>query len=81
MLTGGKKMTERICGNCIEFDGLTCDRTGWKGITFEVASSGVFGAMDSLNVTPFWDVLLYLYKCKYEYLHNKNKTSNLHGKR
>ena len=23
-------MTERICGNCIEFDGLTCDRTGWK---------------------------------------------------
>jgi hypothetical protein len=57
------------------------DRTGWKGITFEVASSGVFGAMDSLNVTPFWDVLLYLYKCKYEYLHNKNKTSNLHGKR
>ena len=50
------------------------DHTGWKGITFEVAASGVFGAMDSVSNTPFWDVLLYLYKCKYEQLHNKNTT-------
>ena len=52
----------------------TNDRTGWKGITFEVAASGVFGAMDSVNNTPFWDVLLYLYKCKYEHIHSKKST-------
>ena len=44
------------------------DRTG---IVFEVAASGVFGNKKEVDDTPFWDVLLYLYKCKFEYLHQK----------
>ena len=36
------------------------DKTGWTGIVFE-----------EVDDTPFWDVLLYLYKCKFEYLHQK----------
>lgn len=48
------------------------DKTGWVGIAFEVASSGVFGNVKQINETPFWDILLYLYKCRFESLHNKN---------
>ncbi|MCK8622636.1 hypothetical protein [Prevotella sp. E13-27] len=51
------------------------DKTGWQGITFEVAGSGVFGRVQDVNATPFWDVLLYLYKCKFEYMHNLNTAS------
>ena len=47
------------------------DKTGWQGITFEVASSGVFGNVQDVNRASFWDVLLYLYKCKFEHIHNK----------
>ena len=46
------------------------DHTGWQGIAFEVASQGVFGPMPSLREAPFWDVLLYLYKCRFETLHS-----------
>lgn len=46
------------------------DHTGWNGIAFEVAKQGVFGPMSSLREAPFWDVLLYLYKCRFENLHN-----------
>lgn len=49
------------------------DKTGWTGITFEVASSGVFGGVKEVEKTDFWMVLLYLYRCKFEYLHNKRK--------
>ena len=49
------------------------DKTGWTGITFEVASSGVFGGVKEVENTDFWMVLLYLYRCKFEYLHSKNK--------
>lgn len=49
------------------------DKTGWVGIAFEVASSGVFGNVKQINETPFWDVLLYLYKCRFEFIHNKNQ--------
>lgn len=48
------------------------DKTGWIGISFEIAASGVFGSVKQINETPFWDVLLYLYKCRFESLHNKN---------
>lgn len=47
------------------------DKTGWIGISFEIASSGVFGNVKQINETPFWDVLLYLYKCRFESLHIK----------
>lgn len=49
------------------------DKTGWRGVTYEVASANVFGNAKEVNATSFWDVLLYLYKCKFEYNHQKKK--------
>lgn len=49
------------------------DKTGWIGISFEIASSGVFGNVKQINETSFWDVLLYLYKCRFESLHTKKQ--------
>ncbi|MDE5750108.1 MAG: hypothetical protein K2H87_04995 [Duncaniella sp.] len=52
------------------------DNTGWHGIALEVATSGVFGRMSDVEAAPFWDVMLYLYKCKFEYINdiqNKQK--------
>ena len=52
------------------------DKTGWAGISFEVAAAGIFGNVKELDESPFWAVLMYLYKCKFEYLHDKsNKKS------
>lgn len=53
------------------------DKTGWTGITFEVASAGLFGNVSQVETTDMWAVLIYLYKCKFEYLHEKrnSKTS------
>lgn len=49
------------------------DHTGWHGIAMEVASSGVFGTLKEVNGTPLWDVLLYLYRAKFDLLHEKRK--------
>lgn len=49
------------------------DKTGWAGITFEIATSGVFGNVAEVEASPFWSVLMYLYKCKFEYIHDKSK--------
>lgn len=49
------------------------DKTGWAGVAYEIASSGVFGSVKQINDTPFWDVLLYLYKCRFESIHNKKQ--------
>lgn len=52
------------------------DRTGWEGIKFEVASAGLFGNVRDVEREDLWTVLLYLYKCKFEYLEeqkNQNK--------
>lgn len=43
------------------------DGLGWNGITFEVARSGVFGTVPEVERAGFWEVLLYLYKCRFEY--------------
>lgn len=48
------------------------DKTGWSGIAMEVAHQGVFGPMAGVAAAPMWDVLLYLYKCKFETLNNKH---------
>lgn len=48
------------------------DKTGWTGITFEVASSGIFGDLKGVENSDFWLVLLYLYRCKFEYIHTQN---------
>lgn len=47
------------------------DKTGWTGVTFEVASAGLFGNVSEVERADLWAVLLYLYKCKFEYLHDK----------
>lgn len=47
------------------------DKTGWTGITYEVATSGPFGSLKQVNEAGFWDVLIYLYKCRFEQLHTK----------
>lgn len=49
------------------------DRTGWTGITFEVANAGLFGTVREVEETDFWLVLIYLYRCKFEYLHDNSK--------
>ena len=45
------------------------DRTGWTGITMEVAKEGIFGDYQSVRASSLWDVLLYLYRCKFSYLY------------
>lgn len=49
------------------------DKTGWAGVSFEVAAAGVFGNIHELDRSDFWAVLLYLYRCKFEYNHEKKK--------
>ena len=52
------------------------DRTGWIGVAMEVAKDGPFGDLKGVNAADFWDVIIYLYKCKFEFLHRKTpKTS------
>lgn len=52
------------------------DGTGWTGVTFEVAASGVFGDVRHVEATPMWDVLLYLYKTKFDYIHDPDNKSS-----
>lgn len=53
------------------------DKIGWTGITFEVASAGLFGNVSQVEMADMWAVLIYLYKCKFEYINEKrnSKTS------
>lgn len=51
------------------------DKTGWTGISFEVAAAGIFGNINELDAADFWAVLIYLYKCKFEYIHDKTNKS------
>lgn len=50
------------------------DKTGWTGITFEVAAAGVFGNVNEVEATDMWAILIYLYKCKFEYINEKHKS-------
>lgn len=50
------------------------DKTGWTGIIFEVATAGLFGNVKEVEQTDMWPVLIYLYKCKFEYLNEKRKS-------
>lgn len=47
------------------------DKTGWMGITFEVATAGLFGNVEQVEKTDMWTVLMYLYRCKFEYINEK----------
>lgn len=46
------------------------DHTGWTGVTFEVASAGLFGDVRAVEKCDLWEVLLYLYRCRFEQLHS-----------
>lgn len=50
------------------------DNTGWAGIAFEIATSGPFGSLRQVEDEDMWTVLIYLYKCKFEYLHDKKQS-------
>lgn len=52
------------------------DKTGWTGITFEIASAGLFGNVEQVKNTDMWAVLLYLYKCKFEYNNEKRNSKS-----
>ncbi|MCH5237845.1 MAG: hypothetical protein J1E95_08620 [Muribaculaceae bacterium] len=69
----GEKIDFRIIFQSSKTGNNYDDKTGWVGITFEVASSGVFGGVKDVENADFWMVLLYLYRCKFEYLHSKRK--------
>lgn len=49
------------------------DGTGWSGIIFEIASAGLFGDVSGVESADMWAVLLYMYKCKFEYLNEKKQ--------
>jgi hypothetical protein len=49
------------------------DKTGWTGITFEVATAGLFGTVKEVESVDFWSILMYLYKCKFEYNHESKQ--------
>lgn len=49
------------------------DKTGWTGITFEVATAGLFGDVNGVENSDFWAVMIYLYKCKFEYINDLKK--------
>lgn len=52
------------------------DKTGWTGITFEVATAGLFGDVNGVEKTDFWAVMIYLYKCKFEYINDLKQQRN-----
>lgn len=70
--TNGKEIDFRIIFKSVGGGHKADDKTGWTGIAFEVASSGIFGDLRGVESSDFWAVLLYLYRCKFEYLHSKH---------
>lgn len=52
------------------------DKTGWTGITFEIATAGLFGNVREVYSTDMWEVLIYMYKCKFEYINELKQQQN-----
>lgn len=52
------------------------DKTGWTGITFEVAGAGIFGDIERVRNADLWEVMIYLYKCKFEYLREQSRNKH-----
>ena len=50
------------------------DKTGWIGLGFTIAQSGVFGVTKEMNNEKLWTVLIYLYKCAFDNIHTKSTT-------
>lgn len=49
------------------------DRSGWAGVAMDVAESGVFGTYQQVRETSMWDVLLFLYRKKFQSDHEKRR--------
>lgn len=49
------------------------DHTGWTGIGMDIAENGAFGNYAEVRATPFWDILIFLYRKKFEKLHTKDR--------
>lgn len=47
------------------------DHTGWTGAALEIAETGTFGNYRQVLDTPLWDILLFLYRKKFEHLYAK----------
>lgn len=51
------------------------DHTGWTGAALDIAETGTFGTYRQVLETPLWDILLYLYRKKFDHKYNhKNGT-------
>jgi len=57
-------------------EGDTGDKSGWAGILFSVAETGIFGRSAEVNDTNLYDVLMYLYSRKMQALAEKKKEKN-----
>lgn len=49
------------------------DHTGWTGIGMDIAEGGTFGTYREVRGTPLWDILIFLYKKKFDKIHNQKK--------
>lgn len=47
------------------------DHTGWTGAALDIAEAGTFGTYREVLDTPLWDILLYLYRKKFDHKHSK----------
>lgn len=63
----GAAIDFRIIFRSNETESHADDKTGWTGILFEIAEKGLFGPVPEVEKTDMWAILLYLYKCKFEY--------------
>lgn len=68
----GHKVDFRIIFKSYGLRSKPDDKTGWTGITFEIATARLFGNVKEVEAADFWAVLMYLYKCKFEYIHDKS---------
>ena len=73
VMINGRPIDFRIIFRSEGGDSAPDDKTGWTGISFELAEKGIFGKLDEVEKTDLWSVLLYLYKCKFEYINEKNR--------
>lgn len=56
-----------------EDDDSKSDMTEWDGILFMLAESGTFGTAETVNNYNMWEILLYLYKQKFQTREQRRK--------
>jgi len=52
------------------------DKSGWAGILFSIAETGIFGKTTDVNNSELYDVLLYLYRQKIKEIKDKKNSKN-----